>query len=131
MPPTPTQMKLLALVLALSVNSRPSAPNCAISSLGFRRLPTWRIMATRHPRGPLTRSAREFGVYGGLTTQVRGARLIIGRCTKFISSGDSESPVTDFEVDQDAEIFENFHCTDPDHGQGAFALSWRAGSGQD
>ena len=35
----------------------------------------------------------------GLTTQVGGARLIIERCTKFISSGDSESPVTDFEVD--------------------------------
>ena len=41
----------------------------------------------------------------GLTTQVGGARLIIGRCTKFISSGDSETPVTEFEVDQKAEIF--------------------------
>ena len=38
----------------------------------------------------------------GLTTQVGGARLIIERCTEFVSSGDSESPVTDFEVDRDA-----------------------------
>ena len=67
----------------------------------------------------------------GLTTQVGGVRLIIERCTKSISSGDSESPVTDFEVDQDAETFENYHCTNPDHGQGAFASSWRAGSEQD
>jgi len=33
-----------------------------------------------------------------LTTQVGGARLI-ERCTEFVSSGDSKSPVTDFEVD--------------------------------
>ena len=67
----------------------------------------------------------------GLTTQVGGARLIIERCTKFVSLGDSESPVTDFEVDQDAGALENCHCTNPDHGQGAFASSWRAGSEQD
>ena len=59
-PPTPARMKLLALVLALSVNSRPSSLNCAISSPGFRRLPRWRIMATRHSRGALTRSAHDF-----------------------------------------------------------------------
>ena len=44
---------------------------------------------------------------------------------------DQESPVTNFEVDQDAETFENYHFTNPDHGQGAFALSWRAGSEKD
>ena len=59
-PPIPARMKLLALVLALSVNSRPSSLNCAISSPGFRRLPRWRIMATRHSRGALTRSAHDF-----------------------------------------------------------------------
>ena len=67
----------------------------------------------------------------GSTTQVGGARLIIERCTKFISSGDSESPVTDFEVGQDAETYENYHFANPDHGQSAFASSWRAGSEQD
>ena len=67
----------------------------------------------------------------GLTTQVGCARLIIERYTKFISPGDSESPVTDFKVDQDAGTFENYHFTNPDHGQGAFASSWRAGSEQD
>ena len=67
----------------------------------------------------------------GLTTQVGGARLIIERCTKFIFSGDSESPVTDFVVDQGAETFENYHCTNSDHGQGAFASNWRADSEQD
>ena len=61
----PRAHELLALVLTLSVNSRLGAPDCSISLLGFRRLPTWRIMATRHPRRPLTRSAREFGVYRG------------------------------------------------------------------
>ena len=55
-----------------------------------------------------------------------GARLIIERCIKFISSGDFECPVTDFEVDQDAGTFEN-----PYHGQGVFASSWRTGSEQD
>ena len=79
----------------------------------------------------LTRSAREFDACGGLTTQVGGARLIIERRTKFISSGDSESPVTDFEVDRDAEIFENYHITNPNHGQGVFASSWRSGSEKD
>ena len=58
-------------------------------------------------------------------------RGFIERCTKFISSGDSDSPVTDLEVDQGAETFENYHFTNPDHGQGAFASSWRAGSEQD
>jgi len=64
----------------------------------------------------------------GLTTQVGSARLIIELCTKFISPGDSESPVTDFEVGQDAGTFKNCHCKNPDYGQGAFASSWRAGS---
>ena len=59
------------------------------------------------------------------------ARLIIEQFTIFISLGDSESPVTDFEVDQSAETFENYHSENPDHGQGAFASSWRAGSEQD
>ena len=67
----------------------------------------------------------------GLTTQVGSARLIIERCTKFISSGDSESPVTDYEVDRDAETLESCHCKNPDHGQGTFDSSWRAGSEQD
>ena len=52
-PPTPARMKLLALVLALSANSRPDAPNCEITSLGFRRLPTWRIVTIRHAQGGL------------------------------------------------------------------------------
>ena len=55
---------------------------------------------------------------------------IIERCTKFISPGNSEIPVTVFEVDQDAENFKNYHFTNPDHGQGPFASSWRAGSEQ-
>ena len=45
----------------------------------------------------------------GLAMQVGGARLIIERFTKFISPGVSECPVTDFEVDQDAKAFENYH----------------------
>ena len=53
------------------------------------------------------------------------------RCTDFISLGHSESAVTDFEVDQGAETFENYHCTNPDDGQGTFASSWRAGSEMD
>ena len=69
--------------------------------------------------------------FWGLTTQVGWARLTIERCTKFISSGDSESPVTAPEVDHDAETFDNYHSTNPDHGQGVFASSWRAGSEQD
>ena len=60
-----------------------------------------------------------------------GARLIIEQCTELTSSGDSESPITDFEVDRDAETFKNYHYTHPDHGQGIFASSWRAGSEQD
>ena len=67
----------------------------------------------------------------GLTTQVGGARLAIGQCTKLTSSGDYESPVTDFGVDQGAETFENCHCKNSDHGQGAFASNWRADSEQD
>ena len=51
--------------------------------------------------------------------------------TEFISSGNSESPVTASEVDHDAETFDNCHSTNPDHGQGVFASSWRAGSEQD
>ena len=35
----------------------------------------------------------------GLTTQVGGAELITERCTKFTPPGDSESPVTDFELE--------------------------------
>ena len=68
--------------------------------------------------------------FWGLTTQVGCARLIIERCTKFISSGNSESPVAASEVDHDAETFDNYHSTNPDHGQGVFASSRRAGSGQ-
>ena len=37
----------------------------------------------------------------------------------------------DTEVDRDAENFGNCHFKNPDQGQGAFASSWRAGSGQD
>ena len=65
-------------------------------------------------------------------TALRTSRgLIIERCTMFISSGNSESPVTASEVDHDAETFDNYHSTNPDHGQGVFASSRRAGSGQD
>ena len=64
----------------------------------------------------------------GLTTQVGCARLIIERCKKFISWGNSESPGTASEVDHHAETFDNYHSTNPDHGQGVFASSWRAGS---
>ena len=67
----------------------------------------------------------------GLTTQVGGARLIIGRYTEFTSPGESESPATDFGVDQEAETFENCHYTNLDHGQVAFAPSRRVGSEQD
>jgi hypothetical protein len=48
-------------------------------------------------------------------------RLIIERVTMPISSVGSESPVTDFEMDQDAKTFENYHRTNPEYGQGAFA----------
>ena len=75
-------------------------------------------------------SAREFDVWG-LTTQVGGARFTTEPHTIFISLGDSESPVTDFEVDQDAGTFGNCHCKNPDHGRGVFASSLRAGSEQD
>ena len=50
----------------------------------------------------------------GVDCVVGGARLIIERYTKFISSGDSEGPIIDFEVDQGAETFENYHCKNPD-----------------
>jgi hypothetical protein len=83
------------------------------------------------PKGALDAQRPRIRRLWGLTAQVRGARLIIGRCTKFISSGDSESPVTDFEVDQGAETLESYHYTNPDQGQGAFASSWRAGSEKD
>ena len=53
------------------------------------------------------------------------------RRTKSISLGDFDSPVADFEVDKDAVNFKNCHCKNPDHGQGAFASSWCAGSEQD
>ena len=36
-------------------------------------------------------------------------------------------PVTAPEVDRDAETFDNYHYTSPDHGQGVFDSSWRAG----
>ena len=65
----------------------------------------------------------------GLTTQVGCARLTIERCTEFISSGNSESPVAASKVDHDAKTFDNCHSTNPDYGQGVFASSWRAGSG--
>jgi len=67
----------------------------------------------------------------GLTTQVGGARLITGWCTKFTSPGDYESPVTGLEADQETGTFENSHSKNPYHGQDAFASSWRAGSEQD
>ena len=101
--------------LALSVYSRAGAPGGKFSSSGSRRLLTWHFLATRR--------------LWGLTTQVGGARLIIDWLAKFISSGDSESPVKDHEVDKGADTFENCHYTNPHHGQGAFDSSWRAGSG--
>ena len=52
----------------------------------------------------------------GLTMQVGCARLLfIERCTKFISPGNSESPVTAPKMDHDAETFDNYHSTNPDH----------------
>ena len=99
------KMKLLALVLALSANSRPDATNHKISSIGFRKLSTWPIMATRHLKRLLTRSARKFDAFGG-------ADYADGMCApyhravhQFTSSGDSESPVTASEVDHDAKNF--------------------------
>jgi hypothetical protein len=83
------------------------------------------------PKGALDAQRPRIRRLWGLTTQVGGARRITERCTKFISSSDSESSVTNSEVDQDADTTENFHCINPDHGQGAFASSWRAGSEQD
>ena len=82
------------------------------------------------PKGAFDAQRPRIRCLWGLTTQVGGVRLTIGRCTKFISSGDSEDPVTDFEVDQDAGTFGNYQFTNPYHGQGAFASSWRAGSEQ-
>ena len=67
----------------------------------------------------------------GLTTQVGDAWLVIRRRTKLLSPGDSEGPFTDFEENQGAETVENYHYTNPDHGQGVCASSWRAGSEQD
>ena len=86
------------------------------------------------PKGALDAKRLRIRRLWELTTQVGGAWLIIERLqrvTKFISSGDSKSPVTDFEVDQDAETFKISPFTNPDHGQGTFASSWRAGSKQD
>ena len=68
--------------------------------------------------------------FWGLTTQVGCARHIIEKCTKFISLGDSESPVTAPEVDHDARSLDNYFFTNLYHGQGAFVSSWRAGSGK-
>ena len=69
------------------------------------------------------------------TTQVGCARLnyTIERCTKFISSGGSASPVRNSEVGHGTETSDNCHFTNPDRGQGAFAFasSWGAGSGKD
>ena len=73
----------------------------------------------------MTHSAREYDAFGGLTTQVGIARLTIERRTKFISSSDPKGPVTDSEVDHDAETLDNYHFKNPDHGQGVFASSWR------
>ena len=48
----------------LSMDFRPSALNCTIPPLGFRRLPTWRAIA--RPGRLMTRSARVFGAFRGL-----------------------------------------------------------------
>ena len=61
------------------------------------------------PKGALDAQRPRIRRLWGLTTQVKSAQLIIERCTKFVSLGDSESPVTDFEVDQDAETFKDHH----------------------
>jgi len=112
-PPTPARMKLLALVLALSVNSKPSSLGCTTPPLGLKKPPSWRTMATKRPRRSLTRRAREFVAFWGLTTQAKCARLIIGLCSEFISSGDPESPVIAPEVGHDAETFDYCHFTNP------------------
>ena len=88
-------------------------------------------MATKTPKEAFDAQRSRIQRLWGLTTQVGGARLITERCTIPCSLGDPESPVADFEVDQNADTFENCHCTNPDHGQGAFTSSptssWRAG----
>ena len=88
-------------------------------------------MEIRHSKSLLKRSARKFGALWGLAMQMGCARFIMERFTKFISSGDSESPVTDSEVDHDAGTFENCHCVNSDRGQGDFASSWCASSEKD
>ncbi len=73
------------------------------------------------PEGAFDAQRPQIRGYRGLTAQVGCARLTNERCTKFISSGNSESPVTASEVDHDAETFDNYHSTNPDCGQGVFA----------
>ena len=88
----------------------------------IRRLPTWRVMATRHPRRLLTRSARELDAFGGdyAGWMCAANYRAVYRVHLF---GDSESPFTASEVEHDAETFSNYHITNPDHNQGVFASS--------
>ena len=69
--------------------------------------------ATRPPRRRLTRSAREFDARGSWLRRWGCARLIIERCTKFISLGDSGTLVTAPKVDQGAKTIDNCHFTTP------------------
>ena len=120
----PARMEPLALVLALSANSRPGAPNCIILPLEFRR-----TMATRPPRRLLTRSARDFGYFWGWLRR---------RDVRTSSSSGKPGPSRWRPGDSDhaprgrsrRQISDICLFTNPDHGQGAFASSWRAGSGQ-
>ena len=96
-------MEFLALVLAQTGNSRPGAPDF------FN--PAARVQAASYvvyygygdktPKEAFDAQRLRIRRLWGLTTQVGGARLIIEWGTKSISSGDSESPVANFEVDQD------------------------------
>ena len=108
-PPPPALMELLALVLELAMNSRPGAPNCTISPFRFQAGSYVAYYGDKTPKEAHDAQRLRMRRLRGLTTQVGGARLIIERCTKLTSSGDSDSPVTDFEVDQDAETFGNCH----------------------
>ena len=61
----PRTHEVSGFVVGALANSRPSAPSSTTAPLGFRRLPTSRVMESRLPGRLLTCSAREFDAFEG------------------------------------------------------------------